>query len=172
MYSRNFGTFENISAVKLNSQLKGNTAQKENTIPVKTFSDNSAVERFNSLGRNRAHHQVTDNNYRENLPLSTLEENALDEVSGTENNDLPEPKENTEAVILSEDGKKDTEEYADKVLETEKTHISLPFDIKKLSGIFDSDLLLIGLAAAMIFLGNNETNDKLTPIALLAIMFL
>ena len=53
MYSINFGTFENVSSVKLNNELKGRANVRSNTVPVRNYSDNSAYERFNNLGNNK-----------------------------------------------------------------------------------------------------------------------
>ena len=44
--------------------------------------------------------------------------------------------------------------------------------LSRLKNTFDADTLLIILAVLMLLFSDNATNDKLTPLALLAILFL
>lgn len=53
--------------------------------------------------------------------------------------------------------------------EKKDSEISL---LSKVKLLFDSDTILIILAVIMILFSDNATNDKLTPFALLAILFL
>lgn len=166
MYSRNFGTFENITASKQNPHSKDSYIQKDVRIPVKSFSDNSAFERFNNLGnaKNIAEDGKENNNETESQILREHKEQNTDEFDNNE-----QSYENNTGQANT---KTDIQTNKKSIQPDDKKTLSFPLDIKSLSGIFDSDFLLIALAIAMLIFGNNETNDKLTPIALLAIMFL
>lgn len=166
MYSRNFGTFENVNPVKLTPKANTISYQKENRIPVKTFSDNSAFERFNSLGADR-------NNKQETIPHRKEQDIQADNTEFEVNKETSYIEENAaEEQIAAEDTSTDASVKNNEPVSEVNKHIPLPFDMKNIINIFDSDFLLIALAMAMLLFGDNETNDKLTPIALLAIMFL
>lgn len=162
MYSRNFGIFENLSTVKQNPNIIDSSFQKQNRIPIKTFSDNSAFERFNNLGavKNRVENAKEES---QETNTEAVEENETNNSIDTET---------PTHIYENESNKNDIQPKAEFTVSEEKKHILFPLDIKNLSGVFDSDFLLIALALAMLIFGNDETNDKLTPIALLAIMFL
>ncbi len=128
MYSRNFGTFEDLT---------GTLSKSQKTIPVKVFGDNAAYERFSRLG--------------------------LDEEKPLRNSDASE---NTVAADTIIDEEKEI------IIENEalnKAEISQ--ELKGLLSLIDRDSLILILASAMI-LFSDETNDKITPLCLLAILLL
>ncbi len=168
MYSRNFAAFENVSSVKLNNELRSKVNIRENTVPVKNYSDSSAYERFSNLGVSKSNDAASDESNIEasdnvvtasEVSEAVLVENVVSE--STTENKFEEIAADTKVVASQKSESKH-----------ERSPLSIFGDIHKITDIFDSDFLLITLAAALIFFGNNETNDKLTPIALLAIMFL
>ncbi len=164
MYSRNFGTFENLSTAKLAELQKNSAARSRKSIPVKTFSDNSAFERFNSLGNDTKSNtdiQINNNNIQplpENSDISekvAVEQNISSEVEELQN-DLP---------------MKEIKSIPAEEASSQKS-FSLFSEIHKLASLIEGDYFIIILAIAMMIFSANETNDKLTPLALLAIMFL
>lgn len=141
MYSRNFTTDNTMNTIKLNSGL--NSANKQSKIPVRSFTDNFAYERFNKMG-----------NVKESRETSPVQDEKTEEK--VISNELPVQSEAVEALSQQEEKKE----------QTENTILS------RFKDILDSDSLLIILAVIMLLFSDNATNDKLTPLALLAILFL
>lgn len=161
MYSRNFGTFENISPSKLNSALQnGSVSRKSGNIPIKTYPDNSAYERFNNLGNDKKEIIVNDD-IHDNTKQDNQE--VLPEIVDTS---ISEQVENVSDVVKNVNVDKEHTDSGDK-----KTR-SLLSELQKLTSLIDGDYFLIILAIALLFISGNDTNDKITPIALLAIILL
>lgn len=138
MYSRNFTTDNTLNTIKLNSS----SSNRQGKIPVKSFTDNFAYERFNKMGAIKESQETADANKAEAETQISHETPTLPVISET---------------IGSVENKK---EEADNSI------------LKRLKDILDSDSLLIILAVIMLIFSDNATNDKLTPLALLAILFL
>ena len=152
MYSRNVSVDSINSRLKLNHNgiNSMNSVQKEN-IPVKSFTDNFAYERFNMMGNDK-------NKNKENNPLTEKVENTVPNVSEKIEN-LSE-----KAVVLSGTDNHITDETED------TKNPSGNALLLKLKTLFDSDTVLIVLAVLIVLLSEHTTNDKLTPLALLAIL--
>ncbi len=152
MYSRNFTTENTASGIRLNPNVRIDKpkTQKDN-IPVKSFTDNFAYERFNRMGtqKENGEAQIYLQNNREKENESQIEETSL---AVTESNTVTD--------VQKDDNKIDKKDIYDKGI------------LSRLKFAFDADTLLIILAVAMLLFSDNATNDKLTPLALLAILFL
>ena len=151
MYSKNFARFENVSPAPLNKDNKIPTRPLD-AIPVKTYSDNSAIEAFQSLGKN---HIITEQNQA--YAIDNAENNNDNNIENSTKND-----ENAEIEEKNIDIKEQTNEKR-------KTFFG---ELAKISELIEGDWLIVALAILMLISSSGETNDKLTPIALLAIMFL
>ena len=149
MYSRNFSTDIGGTTVRLNSNYgAGRGKAEKEKIPVKSFTDNFAYERFNKMDMNKTYED------RSQLP-DKVKENEIVKES-------PDPEESscTENAYSEYKAVKADEKY---------NEIGI---LTRLKNTFDSDTLLIILAVIMLLFSDNATNDKLTPLALLAILFL
>lgn len=149
MYSRNFSTDIGGTAVRLNTNARNDRGKAINgNIPVKSFTDNFAYERFNKMGYNKPIEEHSE-------PASVNTESDTVNISANTEETLP---------IASMESEKQISKPEERISE-----IGI---LTRLKNTFDSDTLLIILAAIMLMFSDNATNDKLTPLALLAILFL
>lgn len=158
MYSRNYTADRNVSGIKpdSNSRLNNNRQVREN-IPVKSFTDNFAYDRFNRMGNQIKLVQTPPES--QNLPvkdLSEVEDSSPTEIENNTNNEIYDDG-NVLAPVNAQVQNSEAKEERN--------------IITRLKDTFDADTLLIILAAAMLIFSDNATNDKLTPLALLAILF-
>ncbi len=152
MYSRNYTTGLAASAIKLNPNAGNETSvTKSDSIPIRRFTDNFAYERFNRMGN-------TD---------------KKSDVSAVYN-DITQNEKKTEIIgSTEEDSYENTNNSAEKKEQSHHDIIAPENNVlSRLKLVFDTDTLLIILAAIMLMFSDNATNDKLTPLALLAILFL
>lgn len=149
MYSRNISFDNSASGMRLTSNLKNEKPRER--IPVKSFSDSFAYERFNRMGSTGSNTEKTEPKMEETVEVKA---------------EMPVPRDNgeTQYVEQSENNAKPNE-----IQKEERSTFSV---LSRLKEIIDSDTVLILLAAIMILFSENATNDKLTPLALLAILFL
>lgn len=150
MYSRNISIDNSASGMRLTSNIRNEKVREK--IPVKSFSDSFAYERFNRMG-----------NQEQMLEKS---ESKKEEIPET-NTQVPLPAVNNAEIQYVEPADKNVQEK--ETASGEKSTFSV---LTRLKEIVDSDTILILLAAIMILFSENATNDKLTPLALLAILFL
>ncbi|MBR3994019.1 MAG: hypothetical protein IKI97_01925 [Clostridia bacterium] len=154
MYSRNL-TFDNsTSGVRLTPGNQHRQSPHQEKVPVRSFTDGFAYDRFNRMGEPM----------KQNSPQGYSGQ-FTEEPANTDDKEYVQPEQvqnadsetniNTNEIIANQE-KKDSE-------------ISL---LSKVKLLFDSDTILIILAVIMILFSDNATNDKLTPFALLAILFL
>ncbi len=150
MYSKSYATgFEPASTLRINPNAGVSYRNNQpSTIPVRSFSDSSAYEAFNNIGKKQ-----------ENVILREEKEQEIkdksDEVMNKENRD--EENEKTSVIEAFSDNR--------------GTISSIIGGFSKIRSFFDFDVIILAVLIAVIFF-NKETNDRLTPIALLAIMFL
>ena len=151
MYSRNLNIESAASGIKLNpdSRVEKSRGQQEN-IQIKSFTDNFAYDRFNRMGTS------AERIIEERYPQAYSDQNNKNRIES-------ENMEKNESI--SSNVKSNVE-----IVEGEN-HQSIDGVLKKLKNIFDTDTVIILLAFAILFFSENATNDKLTPFALLAILF-
>ena len=155
MYSRNYTAERQISGIKINSGSASDTSRniREN-IPVRSFSDSFAYDRFNRMG----------------TQPSTISDNYDNNKGKSEERQSFENKEPENQVITDEEKKEIDALDIQKNIQ-DKTCESVNI-LSRLKNTFDADTLLIILAVLMLLFSDNATNDKLTPLALHAILFL
>ena len=152
MYSRNYPTGNVMPGVRLNpGHINDVSRNHSERIPVKSYTDNFAYERFNRMDNFKEEKNYDDFTKNGNNP-EHLQEESIEETEK-----LPEEK--TQADVCDS--------------------VKVPADVPKentilykLKNAFDADTVLIILAVLMLLFSDNATNDKLSPLALLAILFL
>ncbi len=150
MYSRNL-TENSMSGIRLNPNARFDKSKGQSeAIPVKSFTDNFAYDRFNRMGN--------------------VKENTETPMPPPINFKDSEEKDNqTETEAVSQDTSlPDITEEKDSLIEAKNEGIGLS---ERFKAFFDADTILIILAAVMLLFSDNAINDKLTPLALLAILF-
>lgn len=150
MYSKSYATnFEPASSLRINPNAAVSFRNNQpSTIPVKSFSDSSAYEVFNNIGKKQ-----------ENIPIMQEKKQEITEEKEEFIDKEKSSEENREHSII--------EAFSD----NKSTVSSLVGTFLKIKSFFDFDVIILALLIAIIFF-NKETNDKLTPLALLAVMFL
>ena len=150
MYSRNISFDNSASGMRLTSNIRNEKPREK--IPVKSFSDSFAYERFNRMG---SQEQILEK-----------AENKKEEIIETNTQMTPLAINNSEIQYVEP---VETNVQEKEAPSEEKSTFSV---LSRLKEIVDSDTILILLAAIMILFSENATNDKLTPLVLLAILFL
>lgn len=154
MYSRNIVFPERTANIRSPRQTEMRSPQG---IPVKSFTDRSAYEHFDSMGNS------------DNAQVSTVAEVVPKAVDAdlTESKSVYEYEEQTPTV--NSDAKEVIEPLHEVKKENELSFTDL-FD--KFKGLLDSDIILPVCAILLFLLGDKEQGDILTPIALIAVMIL
>ena len=146
MYSRSFGTFEKVSDARAYAELmKRKTGVGVPAVPVQSFSDKSAYERFDRMEaelKQKNEPAQTENINVRAVPAQSEEEDAIENAAGTKT----EPTEKVSALRSLFDG--DWHKYV------------------------SADSLMLAAVALMMLLSDSETPDRLTPLVLLALVFL
>ena len=150
MYIRNYTTnFVPEGTLAANQNMVVNFRNNQPvTVPVKSFPDSSAYEVFNNIGKNQEKIVTQE----EIVPENT--ENHADDNT----DQIREEKEEKYTLI---DTSKNTNDTVSSIVQ----------GFLKIKSFFDFDVIILAVLIAVIFL-NKESDDKLTPLALLAIMFL
>lgn len=149
MYSRNISLDNSAYGMRPPSNIKNEKTRER--IPVKSFSDSFAYERFNKMGNSA------------DISEKAADKNEVATRLTAEKTMFPE-----EAEIQSE-ASAVTDAKQDRTPKAENSPFSF---LSRIRELIDSDTVFILLAAIMILFSENATNDKLTPLALLAILFL
>lgn len=154
MYSRNF-TFDNSSSgVRLTPTNQSRQPSHQEKVPVRSFTDGFAYERFNRMGE-----------VREQTPSKDYPVEYSDEQINIGEKDTIQTKNVQNTDFETSIG------VSEIVAKQDKMDEKISF-LSKVKSLFDSDTILIIFAVIMILFSDNATNDKLTPFALLAILFL
>lgn len=156
MYSRNIAAQNIGNNLKMNPQMRYGGNEKHNAnIPVKSFSDNFAYERFNSIGNKNEKQElsVKNDNSEQTItdnPNSNFEETAMSVVMNDSN---------TVQVSNKNDNVKQETSYA-------------PNFLLSLKPLLEKDFWMIILVVIFTMLSDNTSKDKITPLALLAVLLL
>lgn len=150
MYSKNYATsFEPEGSLRINPNIAVSYKNNQpSVVPVKSFSDSSAYEAFNKIGKKQENTLLMDERSQEIT-------DKAEKVPNSEHND--DVNEETSIIDASGDNR--------------GAISSIIGGFSKIRSFFDFDVIILAVLIAVIFF-NKETNDKLTPLALLAIMFL
>ena len=152
MYSRNLTLNNTARSATVIPSYRGNINEgRKESIPVKSFKDDFAYERFNSLGNTTP---------AKELDVSSGTADILADNSEFFNKDRRENIESnsSDTAIINTDA-------------TQNKNEILPLSVL-LRKFADADTLLICFLVIFIMLSDNTTNDKLTPLALLAILLI
>jgi len=142
MYSR-VTSYDNQSrGIRLNPRPLTENAQSEK-IPVRSFTDSFAYERFNNMGKNQTYDKTS---------VIEQEQSASEITDGLSKEDVQTSEHQSQENSNNDDRR--------------------AIALSRFKGLLDTDTILLIVLAAMIALSADTTNDKLTPIALLAILFL
>lgn len=147
MYSRSFGTFEKVSDARAYAEMmKRQGGVGAPTVPVQSFSDTSAYERFDRMGSDLG--QKNERSQSDSASAQAAAPVRLDSPDAVQNTAEAEtPLSEKESALRSLfDG--DWHKYV------------------------SADSLLLAAIALMMLLSDSETPDRLTPLVLLALVFL
>ncbi len=156
MYSRNIAAQNIGNNLKMNPQMRYGGGEKHNTnIPVKSFSDNFAYERFNSIG-----------NKSEKEETSVKTDISEEKISDNENGNFAEKAPNVVSNDLT------AVQVSNKNVDEKQETTSAPNFLLSFKPLLEKDFWMIILVVIFTMLSDNTSKDKITPLALLAVLLL
>lgn len=164
MYSRNITLSDTRGASRAISD-RDPSRKAADKIPVRSFVDSSAYEHFGNIGRKPAQDNARPVESTEDMTSGTVVLESSENVE-EKNDPIAEVK---PAVIMP----KESDTAA--VSSNHDSHAISEYIKPTLSGLFkgfDTDILILLSAAALLYFGKGNERNTLTPIALIAIAFL
>lgn len=156
MYSRNISFPERVKGVR---EIRTGESRVPSAIPVKSYTDRSAYEHFGNIGKENSE-------VREKMPTVSSSFVPLNDESRGENQEI---------VSLVESKKSEVTEITETNGENNKNKqddISLTELFGNLKSLFNSDLILPVFAIMLFLLGEKESNNIITSLALISVMLI
>lgn len=156
MYSRNIAAQNIGNNLKMNPQMRyGGNEKHSANIPVKSFSDSFAYERFNNIG-----------NKNEKQEISMKNDNSEQKVTDNPNGNFDETAMN---VVMNDST---AVQASNKTVDVKQETSSAQRLLLSFKPLLEKDFWMIILVVIFTMLSDNTSKDKITPLALLAVLLL